>query len=121
MERRGRQALVATVLCALRAVTGAGRGRRVRLTREGIRNVPEAPSMHRTRAPRGSQTMMPCTRLSGWARPLAGAMVAGAVVALMSGCTVGPDFHRPPEPALTGYGRPSLGATTVSSDVAGGE
>jgi NodT family efflux transporter outer membrane factor (OMF) lipoprotein len=48
-------------------------------------------------------------------------MVAVAVVALVSGCTVGPDFRRPPAPALTSYARPSLGTTTTSSDVAGGE
>ena len=83
--------------------------------------MPAAQSMHRTRAPRGAQTMMPCKRLIGWVRPLSGAMVAVAVVALVSGCTVGPDFRRPPAPALTSYGRPSLAATTASSDVAGGE
>jgi NodT family efflux transporter outer membrane factor (OMF) lipoprotein len=83
--------------------------------------MPAAQSMHRTRAPRGAQTMMPCKRLIGWVRPLSGAMVAVAVVALVSGCTVGPDFRRPPAPALTSYGRPSLAATTASSDVAGDE
>src|SRR5262245_21457915 len=94
----------------------AGRGRRVRLTGKGIRRAPAAPSMRSTRAPRGSHTIMPCQRLIGWARLLSGAMVAVAVVALVSGCTVGPDFRHPPAPALTSYARPSLAATTAASD-----
>ena len=62
-----------------------------------------------------------CQRVSGWARPLAGATVAVAAVAVVSGCTVGPDFHRPPAPTLTSYARPSLPAPTAASDIAGGE
>jgi NodT family efflux transporter outer membrane factor (OMF) lipoprotein len=77
--------------------------------------------MRSTRELRESQTLVPCKRLIGWTRPLSGALVAVAAVALVSGCTVGPDFRRPPAPALTSYGRPSLGATTASSEVAGGE
>jgi len=65
--------------------------------------------------------MMPCHGLIGWARPLSGAMVAVAAVALVSGCAVGPDFRRPAAPALTSYARPSLAAQTAASNVAGGE
>jgi len=43
-----------------------------------------------------------------------------ALSALVSGCAVGPDYHRPTAPSLISYTRPSLGATTASSDVAGG-
>jgi len=49
------------------------------------------------------------------------AAAALAVVALASGCAVGPDF-RPPKPtAIDRYTRPSLSDTTTSTDVAGGE
>jgi NodT family efflux transporter outer membrane factor (OMF) lipoprotein len=65
--------------------------------------------------------MMPCKRLIGRAGPLLGALATVTVVALVSGCAVGPDFRRPPAPALTSYARPSLAATTAASDVAGGE
>src|SRR5262249_30827380 len=41
-------------------------------------------------------------------------------LALLSGCAVGPDFRRPAAPAVEGYARPSLAATTPSADVAGG-
>ena len=65
--------------------------------------------------------MMPCKRLIEWAGPLSGALTAIAAVALVSGCAVGPDFRRPPAPALTSYARPSLAATTAAAHVAGGE
>src|SRR6266851_5478198 len=83
--------------------------------------MPAAQFMRRTREPRGLQTMMPCKRLIEWAGPLSGALTAIAAVALVSGCAVGPDFRRPPAPALTSYARPSLAATTAAAHVAGGE
>ena len=50
-------------------------------------------------------------------------MLSGALAAmtLVSGCAVGPDFHRPAPPAIEGYTRPSLAATTEAADVAGGQ
>ena len=50
-------------------------------------------------------------------------MLSGALAAmtLVSGCAVGPDFHRPAPPAIEGYPRPSLAATTEAADVAGGQ
>ena len=55
------------------------------------------------------------------ARPLSGTVAAFAVAALMSGCAVGPNFQRPAPPALLDYARPSLGAQTTSTEIAGGE
>jgi len=43
------------------------------------------------------------------------------LVALASGCAVGPDFHRPAPPDVSSYTRPSLGSTTASTTGAGGE
>jgi NodT family efflux transporter outer membrane factor (OMF) lipoprotein len=48
------------------------------------------------------------------------AVVGLGALALVSGCAVGPDFRRPAAPAVEGYARPSLAATTPSADVAGG-
>ncbi|HKW95256.1 MAG TPA: efflux transporter outer membrane subunit [Methylomirabilota bacterium] len=48
-------------------------------------------------------------------------MVTLAAVALLSGCAVGPDFHRPTGPTVTGYTRQPLAPTTASTGVAGGE
>ena len=76
--------------------------------------------MRSARAPRGARTLLWYQRLSGWARLRAGALAAGAVVALVSGCAVGPEFHRPPAPALPSYARPSLAATTAATAVTGG-
>jgi NodT family efflux transporter outer membrane factor (OMF) lipoprotein len=61
------------------------------------------------------------TELRGWAilRTRAGAACAAAI--LLSGCAVGPDFRSPTAPDLPRYTRPSLAATTASSEVAGGE
>jgi NodT family efflux transporter outer membrane factor (OMF) lipoprotein len=44
-----------------------------------------------------------------------------AIVAAFSGCAVGPDFHRPAGPSVTGYTRGPLPAKTASAAVAGGE
>lgn len=49
------------------------------------------------------------------------AVVAVAALALVSGCAVGPDFHRPAVPTVTGYTRQALVAKTASADVPGGE
>ncbi len=39
---------------------------------------------------------------------------------LLAGCAVGPNFHSPPAPAVSGYARTPLPATTAASDVHGG-
>jgi NodT family efflux transporter outer membrane factor (OMF) lipoprotein len=44
-----------------------------------------------------------------------------AAVALLSGCAVGPDFHRPAPPTVSGYTRESLSPQTASAEVPGGE
>lgn len=49
------------------------------------------------------------------------AVTALAVLALGSGCAVGPDFQRPGAPAVTGYTRRPIVENTTSADVAGGE
>ena len=43
------------------------------------------------------------------------------LVALVSGCAVGPNFHRPAPPAINGYTAEPLTATTSTINVAGGE
>jgi len=49
-------------------------------------------------------------------------IVAGALLALASGCAVGPDFERPKAPEAAGYTRERLPEKTASSDgVPGGE
>src|SRR5215831_655578 len=40
---------------------------------------------------------------------------------LIVGCAVGPDFKRPGAPAVDGYTREPLGASTASTDIVGGE
>ena len=40
---------------------------------------------------------------------------------LITGCTVGPDFHRPDASVVSGYTSESIPAQTVSADVQGGE
>src|SRR6516162_5203366 len=97
-----------------------GRRRGAGRTEKGRRRVLVARAMRSTRAPRGARTLLWYQRLSGWARLRAGALAAGAVVALVSGCAVGPEFHRPPAPALPSYARPSLAATTAATAVTGG-
>jgi NodT family efflux transporter outer membrane factor (OMF) lipoprotein len=47
--------------------------------------------------------------------------VALAAVALLSGCAVGPDFHRPTPPAIDGYISQPVTATSSTANVAGGE
>ena len=40
---------------------------------------------------------------------------------LMVGCTVGPNYRRPPRSAPGSYTRPNVSGTTASIDVPGGE
>src|SRR5579864_6725422 len=53
--------------------------------------------------------------------PRAGARIAALALALLSGCTVGPDFHRPEAPAVPRYTREPLPPKTASADVPGGD
>jgi len=46
---------------------------------------------------------------------------AASVVALLSGCTVGPDFERPQAPADQTYDNAAMPGTTAKADVHGGE
>ena len=48
-------------------------------------------------------------------------LIALAVVALLSGCAVGPDFHSPTLPATAGYTAKPIFATASTADVTGGE
>jgi NodT family efflux transporter outer membrane factor (OMF) lipoprotein len=47
-------------------------------------------------------------------------LATAAVLALVAGCTVGPDFHRPAPPAVKGYTREPLPGKTASAAIAGG-
>ena len=60
-------------------------------------------------------------RARGWVRQQVGVMVTVAALAPMAGCAVGPDFRRPAPPTLLDYARPTLGAQTTSTEIAGGE
>ena len=57
-------------------------------------------------------------RLSEW-RLVSRASV-GVLTAFLAGCAVGPNFHRPPAPAVTGYTTEALPAEMAASNVAGG-
>jgi len=46
---------------------------------------------------------------------------AASVAALLSGCTVGPDFERPAAPADQAYDNAAMPGTTAKADVHGGE
>jgi NodT family efflux transporter outer membrane factor (OMF) lipoprotein len=65
--------------------------------------------------------MMPPDAAKLATRQALGAVAALAVWALASGCTVGPDFHRPAGPAVERYTRQPVLPTTTSVDVPGGE
>jgi NodT family efflux transporter outer membrane factor (OMF) lipoprotein len=54
-------------------------------------------------------------------RLLLSTAAALALVALMSGCAVGPDFERPSAPSVNGYTREPLVANTATTDIVGGE
>jgi NodT family efflux transporter outer membrane factor (OMF) lipoprotein len=55
------------------------------------------------------------------ARPRPGAVITLAALALLFGCAVGPDFHRPAPPTVSGYTRETLSPQTASAEVPGGE
>ena len=55
------------------------------------------------------------------AHPGPGAVITLAALALLSGCAVGPDFHRPAPLTVSGYTRESLSPQTASAEVPGGE
>jgi len=55
------------------------------------------------------------------ARPGPGAVITLAALALLSGCAVGPDFHRPAPPTVSGYTREPLSSQTATAEVPGGE
>ena len=65
--------------------------------------------------------MTPRDRDNASARHRAGAVAGLAALALVSGCTVGPDFRHPAAPAVDRYTRQPWVAKTASADVAGGE
>lgn len=48
-------------------------------------------------------------------------VAASAAMAVAAGCALGPDFHRPAAPQVSGYIPEPLSAQTTSADVAGGE
>jgi len=48
-------------------------------------------------------------------------LMAGMTYLGLGGCVVGPDFHRPAVPKVTGYTAEPLAEQTVSADVAGGQ
>ncbi len=54
-------------------------------------------------------------------RPGAVAMLAAVAMLSGSGCAVGPDFHRPSGPTVTGYTRQPLVPTAASTGVVAGE
>jgi NodT family efflux transporter outer membrane factor (OMF) lipoprotein len=53
--------------------------------------------------------------------PLATGRIALPVLLLLSGCEVGPDFHRPAAPDQAGYTKEQLQTATSATAVAGGE
>ena len=55
------------------------------------------------------------------AGPRPGSMVTLAAVALLSGCAVGPDFHRPAPPTVSDYTRGPSSPQTASAEGPGGE
>src|SRR5258707_13891917 len=55
------------------------------------------------------------------AHPGPGAVITLAALALLSGCAVGPDFHRPAPPTVSGYTREAPSPQTASAEVPGGE
>jgi NodT family efflux transporter outer membrane factor (OMF) lipoprotein len=55
------------------------------------------------------------------AQPSPGAVVTLAAMALLSGCAVGPDFHRPAPPTVSGYTRAPLSPETATAEAPGGE
>jgi NodT family efflux transporter outer membrane factor (OMF) lipoprotein len=54
-------------------------------------------------------------------RPANFIVVAAAMSLLMTGCAVGPDFHRPAAPDVKGYTPQPLAKQTAAADTAGGQ
>jgi len=54
-------------------------------------------------------------------RPSPSAVVTLGALALLAGCAVGPDFHRPAPPTVSDYTRGPSSPQTASAEVAGGE
>jgi NodT family efflux transporter outer membrane factor (OMF) lipoprotein len=54
-------------------------------------------------------------------RGIVGVVLALSAASALPGCTVGPDFLRPPAPADKDYAAAGLSAQTAAADVAGGE
>ena len=62
------------------------------------------------------------TRRCGLSRMLmTAARMALGLVGLVSGCAVGPDFHRPVPPTVSGYTRAPLSPQTATAEAPGGE
>src|SRR5205807_3028013 len=80
-----------------------------------------APSPRGRARTRRTTKMTPRDAAKPATRQGPGAVAALAVWALASGCTVGPDFHRPAGPAVERYTRQPVLPTTASVDVPGGE
>src|SRR5258707_2877093 len=55
------------------------------------------------------------------ARRGSGAVIPLAALALLAGCAVGRDFHRPAPPTVSGYTREALSPQTAAAEVPGGE
>jgi NodT family efflux transporter outer membrane factor (OMF) lipoprotein len=53
-------------------------------------------------------------------RPQASLAAALALALVLDGCAVGPNFHAPAAPAVSGYTRGALPGSTTATDVAGG-
>ncbi|TAK98899.1 MAG: efflux transporter outer membrane subunit [Rhodospirillaceae bacterium] len=49
------------------------------------------------------------------------AILSAVSLTCLAGCAVGPDFHRPPAPAVDGYTAGPLAPETVKTDVIGGD
>src|SRR5262249_49283977 len=60
--------------------------------------------------------------IQGGVRPvsLTGRAFVSAILLLVAGCAVGPDFRRPAAPEVTGYTPEALPSETVSARVGGG-
>ncbi len=61
------------------------------------------------------------TRLAVAPRPRSPIVLATVTCLLMAGCTVGPDFRRPPAPDVAGYAARPLATTASAPAVAGGD
>src|SRR5262245_57534860 len=91
-----------------------------RSDREPVRREPRHADLAYQLGPRRSMEIRKMTPLHAYS--LSRRQVAmWAALVLVSGCAVGPDFHRPAAPAVDGYTRQPLVAKTVSAEIPGGE